>query len=53
MKTANTIAFQSLQFTVLSESQLESLHLAALEVLKRTGIRFYNQDALDLLKEAG
>jgi len=53
MKTANTIAFQSPQFTVLSESQLENLHLAALEVLRRTGIRFYNQDALDLLKEAG
>ncbi len=29
MQTANTIAFQSPQFTLLSESQLESLHLAA------------------------
>ncbi|MGD1995085.1 MAG: trimethylamine methyltransferase family protein, partial [Anaerolineae bacterium] len=53
MHTANQIAFQSPQFAVLSESQLGMLHRAALEVLRRTGIRFYHQGALDMLAEAG
>ncbi len=53
MKTANFVAYQSPQFAVLSDSQLEELHFAALEVLRRTGVRFYHQGALDLLKEAG
>ncbi|MCK4451411.1 MAG: trimethylamine methyltransferase family protein [Anaerolineae bacterium] len=53
MKTANLIAFQSPQFSILSDSQLQRLHLAALEVLRRTGIRFHHQEALDMLKEAG
>jgi trimethylamine--corrinoid protein Co-methyltransferase len=53
MRTANTIAFQSPQFSVLSESQIQDLHLAALEVLRRVGIRFHHQEALDLLKDAG
>jgi trimethylamine--corrinoid protein Co-methyltransferase len=53
MKTANSLAFQSPQFSVLSDDQLQSLHLGALEVLRRTGIRFHHQDALDLLKYAG
>ena len=53
MKTANLIAFQSPQFSILSDSQLQRLHLAALEVLRRTGIRFHHQEALDMLKKAG
>ncbi len=53
MNTANFVAYRSPQFAVLSDSQLEALHLAALEVLRRTGVRFYHQGALDLLKEAG
>lgn len=53
MRTVNTTALQSPQFAVLADDQLETLHLAALECLRRTGIRFYNQDALDLLKGAG
>jgi trimethylamine--corrinoid protein Co-methyltransferase len=53
MKTANSIAFSSPQFAVLSNSQLQDLHLAALEVLRRTGIRFYHQEALDMLKQTG
>ncbi|MBC8448751.1 MAG: trimethylamine methyltransferase family protein [Chloroflexi bacterium] len=53
MNTTNRVAFQSPRFTLLSETQLEALHLAALEVLRRTGIRFYHQEALDLLKKAG
>ena len=53
MKTANSIAYTSPQFALLSETQLQDIHLAALEVLRRTGIRFHHQGAVDLLKEAG
>jgi len=53
MKTVNSIAYQSPQFAVLSESQMQDLHLAALEVLRRTGIRFFHPGALEMLKEAG
>jgi trimethylamine--corrinoid protein Co-methyltransferase len=53
MKTVNSVVFPSLQFAVLSESQLQDLHLGALEVLRRTGIRFHHQEALDMLRGAG
>jgi trimethylamine--corrinoid protein Co-methyltransferase len=53
VKTVNSIAFPSPQFALLSESQLGDLHLGALEVLRRTGVRFHHQEALDMLKEAG
>jgi trimethylamine--corrinoid protein Co-methyltransferase len=53
MKTANSIAFQSPQFSLLSESQLQDIHLAALEVVRRTGIRFHHREAVDMLKKAG
>ncbi len=53
MNAGNKVVFQSPQFAVLSETQLQDLHLAALEVLRRTGIRFHHQEALDLLEEAG
>jgi trimethylamine---corrinoid protein Co-methyltransferase len=53
MKTVNSSLFPSLQFSLLSESQLQDLHLGALEVLRRTGVRFYHQEALAMLKEAG
>jgi trimethylamine--corrinoid protein Co-methyltransferase len=53
VKNVNTVAFQSPQFAVLSESQIRSLHLAALETLRRTGIRFFHAGALTMLKQAG
>jgi trimethylamine---corrinoid protein Co-methyltransferase len=53
MNTVNNTAFFSPQFSVLSDSQKNDLHLAALEVLRRTGIRFHHAVALDLLKNAG
>jgi trimethylamine--corrinoid protein Co-methyltransferase len=46
-------AFLGPQFSVLSESQLQDLHLAALEVLRRTGIRFHHGPVLEMLKTAG
>ncbi len=53
MRKVNSSAYQSPQFSILSEGQMKDLHLAALEVLRRTGIRFHHQGALDLLKNAG
>jgi trimethylamine--corrinoid protein Co-methyltransferase len=53
MKTINSIAFQSPQFSVLSDPELQDLHLGALEVLRKTGVRFFHSDALAMLKDAG
>ncbi len=53
MRTANSIAFLTPQFSILSESQIRDIHLAALEVLRRTGIRFHHPGAVDMLKKAG
>jgi len=53
MKSVNSITYQTPQFSLLSESQIRDLHLAALEVLRRTGIRFHHAGAVDMLKKAG
>lgn len=53
MNTVNNTVFFTPQFSVLSDSQKNDLHLAALEVIRRTGIRFHHAGALDLLKNAG
>jgi trimethylamine--corrinoid protein Co-methyltransferase len=53
VKTINSMLFSSPQYSVLSDGQLQDLHLAALEVMRRTGIRFHHQEALDMLKQAG
>lgn len=34
-------------------AQCEQIHLASLEVLRRTGVRVYQDEALDLLEDAG
>jgi trimethylamine--corrinoid protein Co-methyltransferase len=34
-------------------AQCEQVHLAALEILRRTGVRVYEEEALGLLREAG
>ena len=46
MANVNTIAFQSPQFSVISESQMKDLHLAALEVLRHTGIRLHHKGGI-------
>jgi len=53
MKKANDAPFLGPQFALLSESQLKDIHLASLEVLRRTGVRFEHNGALKLLKDAG
>jgi trimethylamine---corrinoid protein Co-methyltransferase len=37
----------------LSEGQCQRLYWACLEILERTGVRLYEQEAIDLLKNAG
>jgi trimethylamine--corrinoid protein Co-methyltransferase len=41
------------QFRVLSDDQLEEIHLASLEVLRRTGVDVLDEEARGLLKRAG
>ncbi len=49
----NDRTFLSAQFRRLSDEQCQKIHWASLEVLERTGVRLYDQEAIDLLKKAG
>jgi trimethylamine--corrinoid protein Co-methyltransferase len=40
-------------FKSLSQDQITLLHEASLEIMARTGMRFYEQEALDLFKKGG
>jgi trimethylamine--corrinoid protein Co-methyltransferase len=53
MRKVNDAPFSGPQFSVLSESQIKDIHLASLEVLRRTGVRFGHKEALKLLKNGG
>ena len=37
--------------SMLSREQCEAIHLASLEILRRTGVRVYHEEALDLLRQ--
>ena len=52
---ANTNHVSSLPggFRILSDSQLAQIHHASLEILRRTGVRVCESEALDLLRDAG
>jgi len=39
------------QFTMLTREQCETIHRASLEVLRRTGVRVYHDEALELLRQ--
>jgi trimethylamine--corrinoid protein Co-methyltransferase len=41
------------QFRVLSDDQLEKIHLASLEILRRTGVEMLAEEARELLKSKG
>lgn len=49
----NDRSFESVQFRRLSDEQCEKIHWASLEVMERTGMRLYEQEAIDLLRQAG
>lgn len=53
MNRSSYAPYATPQFALLSESQLEEIHLATLEVLRRTGVRFHHRGALELLRQAG
>jgi trimethylamine--corrinoid protein Co-methyltransferase len=41
------------QYRVLTESQIKRIHSATLELLETTGVRVMDDDALDMLRDAG
>ena len=45
--------YRPFQFRSLTEDQICLLHEASLEIMARTGMRFYAQEALDLFRKAG
>jgi len=49
----NRIQFNTPQFHILSDNQLEELHLATLQILERTGVAFECQEAIEILGDAG
>jgi len=49
----NYVHFSTPQFRLLSNNQIEELHLATLQILERTGVAFDCEEANDILGEAG
>lgn len=49
----NDRTFPSAQFQRMSEEQCQRIHWASLEVMERTGVLFYEQEAIDLIQKAG
>jgi trimethylamine--corrinoid protein Co-methyltransferase len=50
---SNDQTFLSAHFQRLSDQQCKKIHWASLEVMERTGVRLYEQEAIDLLTKAG
>lgn len=49
----NDHTFNSPQFQYLSKGQCQKIHWAALEILERTGVRLYLDEAVEMFKKAG
>jgi trimethylamine--corrinoid protein Co-methyltransferase len=49
----NDQTFLSARFARMSQEQCQKIHWASLEVMERTGVRLYEQEAIDLVKAAG
>ena len=49
----NDRTFQTAQFRRMSDEQCQRIHWASLEVMERTGVRLYEQEAIDLVRKAG
>lgn len=52
MRTGRS-SFESPQFRVLSDNNIEDIHFATLEVLKRTGVRIHDEEGLELMRRGG
>jgi trimethylamine---corrinoid protein Co-methyltransferase len=50
---SNYLSFDTPQFRKLSADQLERIHHASLEILDRTGVSLYDDEALNLFARAG
>ena len=50
---ANESSLDSPYFNKLSAQQCENLHNASLEILERTGVRLFDPEAVELLRNAG
>jgi trimethylamine--corrinoid protein Co-methyltransferase len=50
---SNYSHFKIPQFRLLSDKQIEDLHLATLQILERTGVTFHCEEAINILGEAG
>ncbi len=50
---SNYIEFNTPQFRKLSDDQVKRLHHASLEILDRTGVCFYDAEAVELLRKKG
>jgi trimethylamine--corrinoid protein Co-methyltransferase len=50
---SNYIQYNSPQFRILSDNQIEELHFGALQILERTGVAFECQEATEILGDAG
>ena len=53
MLRSNYKGNRTTQFRVLSEDQIEDIHLAVLEVLERTGIKVHSEEGLTAYRKAG
>jgi trimethylamine--corrinoid protein Co-methyltransferase len=50
---SNYTSFDTPRFRKISDDQVERLHHASLEILDRTGVRLFDEEALELLKKKG
>lgn len=50
---SNHTSFDTPQFSLLSDSQIQDIHNSSLELLREVGVRFHHQQGLELLEEAG
>ena len=53
LPSSDPSSYRTVLFQSLTEDQITVLHEASLEIMARTGMRFYDQEALGLFKEAG
>jgi trimethylamine--corrinoid protein Co-methyltransferase len=53
MLSAERVSSRPSGYRLLSDAQLETVHHAALEILRRTGVRVDDKEALELLRDAG
>ncbi len=51
--SAHSRSFRPRRFHNLDQHQIDILHNASLEIMDRTGMRFFDQESLDLFKKAG